>query len=183
MKINNHNKAKTNKSKIILSILSTVLVLGAVSLLALHFHNVNQLDATRQAQKTKDEAQTDSAKNDALKGSTPADTDVSGGKTSEEVPSTPAVSVVISNFNQANGLVSASATIQGSAQNGTCVFLFTSDGTKPVTRQVDVASNTTQICQISIPEVEFNKLGVWKLDVTYYANNQKSEVTQNVTIN
>lgn len=97
-------------------------------------------------------------------------------QTTEQVPTSPSATVVISSINQSNGQVSASATTSG---NGSCVFLFASQDSRPVSRQVSISSKT---CSSVIAETEFDKIGPWKLTVTYYSGGEKVSATQDVTI-
>ena len=98
--------------------------------------------------------------------------------TSDQVPNSSSLSVNITSASQSGGLVRASAQTNS---GGTCVFLYKpGDNGKPVTRQVDVASNN---CSVSISQNEFSYLGHWDLTVTYYSGSKKAEAGQNVTIN
>ncbi len=96
--------------------------------------------------------------------------------TSDQIPQSSTLSISILSTSQENGKVTAAAQTNG---EGTCVFSYTTDGDKPVINQVAVQVN---ICQSSISEVQFAKLGVWSLKVTYYNNEQKAEAQANVTI-
>lgn len=100
----------------------------------------------------------------------------SSSTTSDEVPLSNET-VSISEFSQSDGSVRATASV--SANEGTCVFLYTTEGDKPVTQQVSVKDSS---CHSSIAEVNFSKLGDWLLKVTYYRNAEKVEAMQNVEI-
>lgn len=100
--------------------------------------------------------------------------------TSEQIPVSETVSVSITNAAQQDATVNATAAVKGASTNGTCVFLFTSPDSRPVTRQVD---NVTTSCSTSVPAVEFDKIGDWNLKVTYYNNNSRTEAQKNVTVN
>jgi len=98
--------------------------------------------------------------------------------TSEEVPVSENLQVTITSFSQSNGVVQVSTKTSG---EGTCVFAFKpADGGKPVTKQMTVDNKS---CNISIPETEFAYLGQWALSVTFYNDNLKAEVQQDVSIN
>lgn len=92
--------------------------------------------------------------------------------------------LTIDSFSQASGLVKASASITG-ADTGECYFGFASEGTKPVSRSVQStgAGSSSQKCSVEINEVEFTKLGSWKLTVIFTQNDAKLEKSQDVTIN
>lgn len=96
--------------------------------------------------------------------------------TTDQVPTSDDLSVDITSTSQEAGVVKASAKTSGS---GTCVFLYTTEGDKPVTHQSESSNGS---CHASINEIEFSKLGQWQLKVTYYQDNKKAEVTQDVTI-
>lgn len=100
----------------------------------------------------------------------------SASTTSDQVPTSSALSVTITSFSQSNGYVTANAKTSG---DGTCVFSYTKDGDKPATQQVSAKSGQ---CTSSIPSVEA-PYGQGKLTVTYYSGGNKAEVSQNVSIN
>ncbi len=100
-------------------------------------------------------------------------------KTSDQVPTTTTSSIKIASVNQSGGQVTVNAEITGD-NGGKCVFSFTTPDDKPVIKEIVASDNK---CNISIPEVEFTKIGDWNLAVTYYVNDKKVEVSQNVTIN
>ncbi len=102
--------------------------------------------------------------------------DNSSSTTSDDVPSS-SDTINITSFSQENGQVRASATV--SHNEGTCVFLYTTEGDKPVTQQVAVENST---CRSAVGEVSFSKLGTWNLKVTYYRNAQKAEAVRDVEI-
>lgn len=85
--------------------------------------------------------------------------------------------VAITGFSQSDGLVKATADV--SVNEGTCVFTYSTDGAKPVTQEIPVKSS---VCQSSVNEAEFSKLGTWLLKVTFYQDGKKIEATQNVEI-
>lgn len=102
----------------------------------------------------------------------------SSNTTTDQIPSSEALSVDITSFTQSSGLVEAIASTNNS---GTCVFTFKpADSGKPVTKQIVVENKS---CKVSIPENEFAYIGQWSLTVTFYNNSEKSEVQKNVSIN
>lgn len=96
----------------------------------------------------------------------------------------PDKSLTIDNFSQSDGLVRVSASVS-SPDPGNCYFGFASEGTKPVARSNPSVSDGSlpQKCSVDINEVEFTKLGSWKLTVIFSQNDAKLEKSQDVTIN
>jgi len=106
-----------------------------------------------------------------------------GESSSVEVPKTDgtlsdSVGVTISGFSQSGGTVTTSATVTGST-GGICYFIFSTEDAKPVNRSSALNGNS---CSTSISEVEFSKLGTWKLTVSYVNGDKNKEASQNVTI-
>lgn len=99
-------------------------------------------------------------------------------KTSDEFPVSTTISAEISHLTQTHGVVSYSATISG-AETGTCSALFTNPIGKPVTR---ASETTTGVCNGDIPDLEFDALGEWTLQLTFYANNTQAVATKTITI-
>lgn len=98
--------------------------------------------------------------------------------TPSQVPTSTELSISITKVLQSNGIIQASAQTNG---DGTCVFLFhPGDKGKPVTHQVETTSN---VCSVDISQDEFSYLGQWSLNVTYYNGGNKTEASQDVTIN
>lgn len=99
--------------------------------------------------------------------------------TSDQVPVDESLAIGTINFTQQNGTVSASAQINGSGQEGTCVFSFTSTDSRPVVKE----SKGTTTCSINASENEFDKIGEWELEVTFYSQDNKTSGGRKVTIN
>jgi hypothetical protein len=97
--------------------------------------------------------------------------------TTNDVPPSSTLNIMINSFYQKDGYVTSNAQTSGP---GTCVFEYTTEGDKPVVDQLSVLDGE---CQSSLPELQFAKLGTWKLKVTYYNNGQKAQVEKDVTIN
>lgn len=97
-------------------------------------------------------------------------------QTSDQVPSSAAGDISIDDLEQKNGFVNAKAsTINFSV--ATCVYEFTSDGARPITRE------TSGSCSgISIPQAEFEKIGIYTLKVTAYSTDQKLSSTKTIDI-
>lgn len=86
-------------------------------------------------------------------------------------------------FRQESGAVTVTAPVNGARTAGTCVFTFTSKDSRPVVRQVSSApKDTSQECMISIPEVEFDKIGGWQIEALFYTPENKTSSSQNVII-
>jgi len=184
MKALSSARKTSRRRKIIITVVIALILAGAgiyaVYALNKKSEDKNAADPTNHSakHKTADDAdsQDKSASNANSSGSGLPDN--SDSKTSEQVPANTALSVSITSASQSGGMVKADAQTNG---GGTCVFLYQpADGGKPVTRQVAVNNNS---CAVSISQNEFAYLGQWKLTVTYYENNGKAEVSQNVTIN
>ena len=100
----------------------------------------------------------------------------SASKTSQDIPKSTIKTITLISTSQTNGNVDAVAT---TSAEGYCAFQYTTTDDKPVVSQ----SNTSnKQCVSSIPEIQFSKLGTWKLTATYYADNEKAETTKDVTI-
>lgn len=103
--------------------------------------------------------------------------------TSDQIPANPDLSLQITELNQQNNTVTARAVITSSG-SGNCVFSFATPEGRPVVKQVaSQTANGSQGCSVSIPEVEFDKLGEWELTVSFYYNNAKAEASRKVMIN
>lgn len=100
----------------------------------------------------------------------------STSQTSDEVPTSSTSSINILSSTQKDRYIISTAKTSGP---GTCVFLYTADGDKPVTEETTVADT---VCTSRLPEVRFAKLGTWNLKVTYYSNGEKAEASKDVTI-
>lgn len=136
------------------------------------------LDKDREAAGNNSAKKSDVSKNKTSNNSGSGLPENSTSTTSNQVPTSSALSVNITSTSQANGLVSASAKTNG---DGTCVFLYSAgDKDKPVTRQVSTSGGN---CSTSISQNEFSYLGQWQLTVTYYNGGKKAEASKNVTIN
>lgn len=94
--------------------------------------------------------------------------------TSEDVPAATSGSINIVDLNQADGFVNAKAEV-GNFATSTCVYQFTSEGARPVTRELQ-----GQCDGISIPQAEFEKIGNYTLVVTAYSNDQKLSSTPQI---
>ena len=167
---------RSNKRRYILLAL-VLLVLLSGGLFALNRRNNRTTDVEKQQQEQR--------KNDELSTNKPTEKEQDATKTPsdakdiDKLPPAAALSIAISSFSQENGAVSVASTITGSEAEGQCVFSFTTEGGKPVIRQTQ--SNNKQ-CSAAIPEVEFDKLGLWNLEATFRMDNTKSIATKQVEI-
>lgn len=137
---------------------------------------------TRKAElKLQNEAQiTSSKQSDSADNSSKNPPAKSTTTTTDKVPTSDSISVRIDTASQTNGRVEASAYISDAKSDGTCVFTYSNPDDKPVIQQV---ASINGLCSSNVPEVQFSKLGVWKLSVVFYLNDVKAEANQNVTIN
>jgi hypothetical protein len=169
---------KSLKKKYILICLLCVLLVGCVT--GIYSYNKNNDQTLKDKQDTFSHKQkADEIKRDSPKVSQDNTAGLPQNSTSitpDKVQTSSSLSVVISSVLQENGKVTTIAQVNGS---GTCVFEYTTSGDKPVINQVSVNGTT---CESSVPEVQFAKLGVWNLKVTYYNNEMKAEAQQDVTI-
>lgn len=161
------------KNRQIVFVLLCVLT-GVIILFTWMKYSANKSSAN---QKSNDEAQTNSTKKDTNPNNTTNQTpNVPSEEIKQNVPQSNATVSIIS-ISQADGQVKASAAI--SSDNGDCIFTYTIDQDKPVTRR---AAGTNGVCGVSTPEVEFSRLGLWNLNVTAYIDGKKTEANQSVTI-
>mgnify|MGYP006929490667 CR=1 FL=1 len=112
------------------------------------------------------------------------DDGISSNSTSEQISQNPNLSLSITDFNQSGGMVRSSASISGTTSPGNCVFTYTTTDSRPVVEQVSSTSQAgSQICSATISEVQFDKVGNWGLNVTFFQNNSKVSATRQVTVN
>lgn len=97
-------------------------------------------------------------------------------QTSEDIPISLSGTVEIINLNQKNGYVNVLATIANFSATK-CVYIFEGDGARPIARE-----QTGGCSGISIPEVEFEKIGTYTLNVTVYSDTDKITASKDVDI-
>lgn len=177
-------KSSSRRRRII--VLAVVIALIGVGASAYYVVKSNQdtqekqkaLDRDRKASENSSAKKDETTKNKTSNNSGSGLPENSTSLTSDQVPTSSALSVNITSTSQANGMVNASAKTSG---DGTCVFLYSAgDKDKPITRQVLASGGN---CSTSISQNEFSYIGQWQLKVTYYNGGKKAEATQNVTIN
>ena len=174
---NNQNKHGRNK-KILLVFL--ILVLAATAVADWMFtqrEEVLKTDNSAQTVTKQINADKNSQGNEQKPANLP---DNSTSITPDDVPNSPTLTVGTPSFTQANGIIGTSSKVGGTDSEGTCVITFKNPDDRPVIREL---TSTKQVCSTSIPEVEFQKLGTWSLNVTFYSGNTKAEVNKDVTIN
>lgn len=164
-----------NKKPLIIAV-AVVIIIGATA--GAGFYKINQDTAQKRDAQTSNKQRADEVKRDAKNNSNkeglPSNSE---SKTSDQVPTSTTSSISITSTSQSSGKVEATAQ---ASDEGICVFQYTTEGDRPVTIQSTTNSKT---CTSSVPEVQFSKLGTWKLTVTLYVNDEKAEATRDVTIN
>lgn len=166
-------KNKNKGKKILIGYLAALLLVAA----ALFF-----LYKTNQSHQNSSNTSTAEQKNEPSKVKTKTEDDTSTlpdnseSTTTEQIPDTASQAITILSTTQSDGKVGA---VAQASSDGTCVFQYTTDGDRPVTTQA--ATNAKQ-CVSSAPEIQFSKLGTWKLTVTLYVNNEKVEDSRDVEI-
>lgn len=167
------NKHRTNKKFLIAAVIAGVLLIAAIAYFIISRNN----DPTRTYTPQYPESVKTSESDGNIKSDdkTRPDNPVSP-QSSQEVPASNSGSLSITNLNQQDGFVNALASVNNFTTNK-CVYLFTSEGAKPVVRE------QSGVCSgVSIPQVEFDKIGGYTLTVTAYGNSSKLEATQEISI-
>ncbi len=169
---------KKTKRKPFLFISFIVLLLIVVGVIAFNVtRRPNQ--GTSDTEKSKvngSDSENDQKKSDIPSKNSNADVDVT--KSTDQIPVNQAASIDITSLSQANGNITYSASFKGIEGNGTCSAQFSIDDAKPVTR---VTKASGSVCEpVSIPEMEFTRLGLWTLTIRYYTND--SQVTTSKAI-
>lgn len=97
-------------------------------------------------------------------------------KTSEDIDTSTTGTIEIASFNQSDGYVTVEAKIKDFAAQQ-CVYTFSIEAGKPVVRE-----QSGSCSKISIPEGEFDRIGVYTLTVTAYADSDKLTTSQEIDI-
>ena len=97
-------------------------------------------------------------------------------KTNEEIPASSTGALTIATLEQSDGYVNARAEVSNFTPQQ-CVYSFKIEGGKPVIRE-----QTGSCVSISIPEVEFDRIGVYTLTVTAYAGDEKVTATKEIDV-
>lgn len=175
-----------NKSKKITLLVAGIVVLLAAGAYAAYATHTWPFHSSQEASNTSEEATNNSdSTNPQQKQDIPSSetqTDVDDSKTTDQVPVAETGALTITSLRQENGNITYAASLQNVDTPGTCSALFEhSDGAaRPVTR---TGASTPEGCpETSIPEVEFNALGTWKLTLRYYINDTQLVATKSVEI-
>lgn len=95
---------------------------------------------------------------------------------SEQVPASQSGSISVSDLSQENGFINVMASTSNFSVEK-CVYQFNSEGARPVTRE------TQGTCSgVSIPQVEFEKIGKYTLTVTAYDAQSKISTAKEIDI-
>lgn len=161
---------KTSKTRVIVALIGVAIVIA--TLLAYGF----------MANRTTKDNSANTQKIDDVKNNAPTPTESGlptnpSSQPSNNIPVNYSGAVKIVSTSQQNGRVEAIASVSGP---GTCVFQYVTDNDKPVISEVMA---TDQQCKSSINEVQFTKLGIWKLTVVYYSDSKKNETSVDVLVN
>jgi cytoskeletal protein RodZ len=133
---------------------------------------------------------TQQSKQDVLSNHTPSDkksaptaqtnSNVDATKTTDQIPTNPSLILTISKLAQENGAVTYEASLNDKNQNGTCAAEFTSKGARPITSTTDAKNGTCG--PISIPELQFTKIGDWNFTLRYYTKNTQVSAQKTLSI-
>lgn len=168
-------KKKTNRKRwVFVTTALVIMLVASVAAYVMTFHNNRGSDSTTTNIDTQQQRDNVKANYEKDKSDIPYNSQII---TTSEVPVSRSESITIISASQSNGKVEA---VAQTSSEGTCVFQYTIDGDKPVTSQSVTKSKQ---CSNSVSEVQFSKLGTWKLTVTLYINNNRVETSRDVTIN
>lgn len=170
------SRHKRFRSIFIFSIISIVLI--AAGIFTLEKTGITNIFGDSKNIQTTEEA----TKNDPTSGTKEDIHSVDGvnaNQNTDEVPYTENMSLQLSVVKNTNQSVVVSATISSPASKGICTFTFTKDGARPITRSVETTSNH---CEQSIAEVEFEMTGVWQIEARYFADSVQVRAVSEVTI-
>ncbi len=173
MKITKNNKKRVGRN-LTIGFLALLVIIGIPLVFYLVNKDKSQTLSTKTEQSVTRSNSTDAKNNNDKKTTLP---DNSESKTADNIPTSVAATIKILSVSQSNGKVDSVA--QVNSDTGVCVFQYTTDGDKPVTTQSTVMSKE---CRSSVPEIQFSRLGVWKLTVVFYVNSEKVEAVQDVTV-
>lgn len=177
MKTQKHSKSSTKKSRTVIWIITTILVLCLVGVGAYAFFS-NQHQTSNNDHPDVDIPDTDS----------PSDPDDGKDRNIEEEPdetiTDPQASLRIADLSQSNQLVHITVVGEHLPADGRCIVYFSSNAEQIVSKYLDVTSKNGGVeCSLDINEVEFSYLGEWKARVTYTTADDKIiETKGNITI-
>lgn len=101
-------------------------------------------------------------------------------KNTAEIPVSSTIKVSIDSVTQDSQTVTYRASISNGADNGTCSAVFTKDNSKPVTRVT--TANSGSCGPVSIPNLEFESVGIWTLSLRYFVDGSQAVATQTVEV-
>lgn len=178
----NIKRQRKSITKYLVLLAVSVVLLGGYLLYA---HNSSYWPFSRSTSQAEDQ-QKEAANNDDSQNLQTKDTQSSESKsenvdtrmTTNEIPVSDELAVTIDSLSQnQNGEVEYTAT--ANSKQGTCAALFTNDLGKPVSRTSETTSGS---CSASIPALEFDAIGTWKLTLRYYANDHQAIATKDVNV-
>lgn len=94
----------------------------------------------------------------------------------EDIPASPVGSITITQLDQVDGMVRATATVDD-FKTQKCVYSFTIDGGKPVVRE-----QTGDCAALTVAQDYFDKIGRYTLTVTAYSDNDKLTTSQEINV-
>jgi hypothetical protein len=164
-KSNKNKQKKTVKQKVGLglSLLFVGILLAGVGYLT--FVKDDEVQLSQAEQRSAEQQDVDQVKDrsDLEYPVSPPTKDSNDNGGSGQVPDTSGVTLGVVTFEQSGGAVRSSISVNGGS-GGSCEFNFSTEGDRPIVKNVEMKSEK---CEVSIPEVEFAKLGDWQLVVKY----------------
>lgn len=170
----------STKKKLALCLTALIVLVGAGLSGWVLLKNDGSVQLSQAEQREVEQADSDRAKKDAEEdrlviSGDPLKDGQNGGGEAVKPPSGGEAVMSAPTFEQAGGVVKSSVAISG-VTGGSCEFNFSTEADRPVVRSAELASGS---CAVSIPEVEFARLGEWQLVVKY----EGKSVNRKVQIN
>lgn len=97
-------------------------------------------------------------------------------ETTENTPTSSNGTITIEDLNQRDGFVNVNVTT-ANYSTARCVYQFTSEGARPVIKEFQGSCQAT-----SIPQVEFEKIGIYTFTATAYNATEKITVTRDIDV-
>ncbi|HEY8886552.1 MAG TPA: hypothetical protein VIM31_03595 [Candidatus Microsaccharimonas sp.] len=179
------NKRKKKNSKLFVVILIVVLLLGALSGV---LFATGKFPLLQKAKISTQSTGVDKNSSDPTVGQQSTKTDTpttdSTQSTTDKVPVSNSVTAKITELTQRNNQVLFTATISGTATNGTCVITFSNPNDKPVVKTVasTVKDGVVMCGELQIPTLEFSYIGTWSVDLRFYIDNQQATASDKIDI-
>ena len=172
----------TAQSKVLRIVLisAAVLVIASGSLYALEKTRITNIvkDPFYTSEQQKNEQATKNDPTTKDKGNNTSVEGVDTNKTTNEVPESKNLAISVKSISQSSGSVTAKISIN-SSQKGVCSFTFSKDGARPVVRSIETSTDS---CEVSIPEQEFEMIGTWSLSAHFFSNDTQASATGSVSI-